>query len=144
MQANKHYMWRINPEIAILKFIKGNVAISVSDKFGKTVYANDRFCRITGCNENELLGAVNCLFNQDNHKDPCCENLWETIERGQVWKGTLKNKTKTGDSFWLETTIVPLVDVEGNIESFVTMYLNVSKPNQDITKEELNNMRKQY
>tara|TARA_R110002050_G_scaffold94765_2_gene197259 strand:+ start:127622 stop:128047 length:426 start_codon:yes stop_codon:yes gene_type:complete len=126
MKANKHYMWRTNPEIAILQFIKSNVSISVSDKLGRIIYANDRFCKITGCNENELLGVGNSLFFSKKRKDPFYKNLWKTIEEGRVWKGILNSKTKTGESFRLETTIVPLKDNEGHIESYVSMYLDVS------------------
>ncbi len=127
MEALKHYMWRINPEMAISQFIKSNVAISVSDKLGRIVYANDRFCRITGFQENELLGVVNSLFSLKLHKEPYYRNLWETIENGDVWKGVLKNRAKSGEFFSLETTIVPLKDVNGNIESYVSMYLDVSE-----------------
>lgn len=126
MEAIKHYMWRINPEIAISQFIKSNVAISVSDKLGRIIYANARFCRITGFQENELLGVVNSLFSLKQHQEPFYKNLWVTIENGQVWKGVLNNKSKTGEQFCLETTIVPLKDSNGDIESFVSMYLDIS------------------
>ncbi|XMO85051.1 PAS domain-containing protein [Algibacter sp. AS12] len=126
MQAIKHYMWRTNPEIAISEFIKSNVAVSVSDKLGRIVYANDRFCTITESKESELLGVVNRLFVSDIRKDPFYKELWKTIENGQVWKGILSSKTKTGKQFELESTIVPTKDNDGNIESFVSMYLDVS------------------
>lgn len=131
MEAIKHYMWRINPEIAISQFIKTNVAISVSDKLGRIIYANDRFCRITGFQENELLGVVNSLFSLQLHKEPFYKNLWGTIESGQVWKGVLNNKSKTGELFCLETTIVPLKDNNGDVESYVSMYLDVSETKLD-------------
>ena len=127
MEALKHYMWRINPEMAISQFIRSNVAISVSDKLGRIVYANDRFCRITGFQENELLGVVNSLFSLKLHKEQYYRNLWETIENGEVWKGVLKNRAKSGELFCLETTIVPLKDLNGNIESYVSMYIDVSE-----------------
>ena len=131
MEANKHYMWRINPEVAISQFIKSNVAISVSDKQGRIIYANDRFCTVTGSKENELLGVVNSLFASKNHKDPFFKNLWETIESGSVWKGIINNKSKSGELFCLETTIVPIKDNGGNIESYVAMYIDVSETNFD-------------
>ena len=127
MEALKHYMWRIKPEMAISQFIRSNLAISVSDKLGRIVYANDRFCRITGFQENELLGVVNSLFSLKLHKEQYYRNLWETIENGEVWKGVLKNRAKSGELFCLETTIVPLKDLNGNIESYVSMYLDVSE-----------------
>lgn len=131
MEANKHYMWRINPEVAISQFIKSNVAISVSDKQGRMIYANDRFCSITGSKENELLGVVNSFFASKIQKDPFYKNLWNTIESGQVWKGVLNNKSTSGELICLETTIVPIKDIEGNIESYVSMYVDVSNPKFD-------------
>ena len=133
MEALKHYMWRINPEMAISQFIKSNVAISVSDRHGRIVYANDRFCRITGFPENELLGVVNSLFSLKLHNEPFYKNLWNTIEMGNVWKGVLKNKAKTGELFCLETTIVPLKDFNDNIESYVSMYLDITNSNKEIS-----------
>ena len=140
MQAIKHYMWRINPEIAISEFIKSNVAVSVSDNIGRIVYANSRFCAITGNKESELLGMVNSLFISDNRKDPFYNNLWGTIESGQVWKGIISEKSKTGQLFKLETTIVPIKDDEGNIESFVSMYIDVSESRL----EHINTVKKVY
>lgn len=127
MEAIKHYMWRINPEIAISKFIESNVAISVSDNLGRIIYANNRYCTIIGCEESKLIGVSNSLFKSNIHKDPFYKNLWRTIELGHVWKGVLSNKTKERKLFWLETTIVPLKDNEGAVECFVAMHLDVSK-----------------
>ena len=131
MEAIIHYMWRINPEVAISQFIKSNIAISVSDSLGRIIYANNRFCSITGRKENELLGVVNSLFASKDHKDPFYKNLWKTIESGSLWKGIINNKTKSGELFCLDTTIVPIKDNGGNIESYVAMYIDVSETNFD-------------
>jgi PAS domain S-box-containing protein len=140
MEAIKHYMWRINPEVAISQFIKSNVAISVSDNLGRIIYANDRFCSITGSKENELLGVVNSLFAPKLQEDPFYKKLWETIESGHVWKGILNSKTKSGELFCLETSIVPIKDIEGNIESYVSMYIDVSDSKFDYNE----NNNKEY
>ncbi|WP_100611017.1 PAS domain-containing protein [Confluentibacter lentus] len=129
MEAFKYYMWRTSPEIAISKFIESNVAISVSDNLGRIVYANDRFCSIIGCEERELIGVNNSLLKSNIHKDPFYKELWITIKNGNIWKGVLSNKTKEGKSFWLETTIVPLKDSKGVVESFVAMCLDITKLN---------------
>lgn len=131
MEAIKHYMWRINPEVAISQFIKSNIAISVLDSLGRIIYANNRFCSITGRKENELLGVVNSLFASKDHKEPFYKDLWDTIENGQIWKGVLNNKSTSGELFCLETTIVPIKDNGGNIESYVAMYIDVSETNFD-------------
>lgn len=129
MEATKHHMWRLNPDVAISQFIARNVAFSVSDKYGRIVYANERFCLITGYKENELIGVVNSLYSLNLHKELFYKNLWNTIEKGLVWNGVLNNTTKNGEEFYLETTIVPLKDQEGNIESYVSMYIDISEIN---------------
>jgi PAS domain S-box-containing protein len=127
MEAIKHYMWRTNPEIAISQFIKNNVAFSVTNNLGRIIYANERFCRIIGCEERELIGLSSSLFYSSNTKDPFYKNLWKTIEKGHVWKGVLSNKAKEGQMVWLETTIVPLKCNEEVVEGFVTMCIDVTK-----------------
>lgn len=127
MEANKHYIWRVNPEMAISQFIKSNVALSVSNKYGRIIYANQLFCNITGYNENELLGTVNSLYSLALNKDCYYKNLWKTIESGSVWNGVLKNKTREGSIFSLETIIIPLKDKDGKVDSFVSMYINITE-----------------
>ncbi|WP_308993202.1 PAS domain-containing protein [Mariniflexile litorale] len=139
MERIKHYMWRTSPEVAITKFIEKNVAISVSDEVGRIIYANNRFCTIIGSEERELIGVNNSLFKTNMSREPFYKNLWETIEKGNIWKGVLSNKTNKGNLFWLETTIVPLKDDEGNVESFIAMYLDVTKAKIDSKKIEIQN-----
>ncbi|MEP3838136.1 MAG: PAS domain-containing protein [Algibacter sp.] len=131
MQAIKNYKWRTNPDIAILEFIKDNVAVSVSDKLGRIIYANDCFCAKIECKENELLGVVNSIFLSKINENSFYKNLWNRLENGCVWQGALNYKTKTQKLIRFETTIVPLKDTKGNVESFVFMYLDEVKVNQE-------------
>ena len=128
MESFKYFKWRINPELAILQFIESNVAMSVSDNLGRIIYANNRFCSKIECKENELLGVVNSLFLSKIHKAPFYQNLWKTLETGSVWKGVLNFKTKSEKLICFETTIVPIMDNKGNVESFVFMYLDFYEP----------------
>ena len=130
-------MWRINPEVAISKFIKSNVAISVTDNLGRIIYANKGFCNILDCDENELLGVSNTLFKTKFHKDVFYKNLWESVDNGMVWKGELTHKSKNGMFYNLETTIVPLKDANGEVESLVTMYLDITN-----SKKEISNLKR--
>ncbi|MFD0990190.1 PAS domain-containing protein [Mariniflexile jejuense] len=134
METTKHHMWRLYPDIAISKFITKNIAFSVSDKNGRIVYANEKFCGITGRKENELIGVENSLYSATHHKDLFYKHLWHTIEQGLIWNGILKNTTKTGKKIYLETTIVPIKDDDGNIESYVSMFLDASEIKTEAVK----------
>ncbi|WP_339894520.1 PAS domain-containing protein [uncultured Algibacter sp.] len=131
MEVFKYFKWRINPDLSILQFIESNVAISVSDNLGRIIYTNNRFCSKMESKENELLGVVNSIFLSKIHKAPFYKNLWKTLETGCLWKGVLNYKTKSEKIICFETTIVPLKDNKGIVESYVFMYLDACESKLD-------------
>ena len=111
-------------ELADLKAgLDEHAIVAIVDTQGKIIYANDKFCAVSKYSKDELLGQD---FRIVSFEDPPNE-LWGTICSGKVWKGELKNKTKDGTVYWIEQTIVPIRDSEGNPYQFVII-------NSDITK----------
>ena len=55
------------------------------------------------------------------------KELWETITSGKEWKGELRNKKKSGESYWERISISPIVNTKGDITHFVAV-------NEDITE----------
>ncbi|MFC2093946.1 ATP-binding protein, partial [Bacteroidota bacterium] len=51
---------------------------------------------------------------------------WETIKQGKVWKGEIKNKSKTRKIFWLDTTIIPIFDASKKLTEFLAITKNIT------------------
>ncbi|WP_171016756.1 PAS domain-containing protein [Pseudalkalibacillus caeni] len=102
--------------------------VSVTDKEGNILYVNKKFCEISQYDKDELLGNDHTFLRSDHHPPGFFEKLNETIKKGEIWRGELKNRAKDGSIFWVYTTIVPFLDE--NNEPYQFFYIR-----NDITEE---------
>ena len=112
--------------------------VAVTDHKGKIQYVNNKFCQISKYSKEELIGKDHRIINSGFHSKEFMRNLWETISSGQVWNGEIKNKAKDGTYYWVNTTIVPFLDDEGNPYQYLAIRSEVTKLKE--VQDELKNM----
>src|SRR4051812_50050755 len=47
-------------------------------------------------------------------------DLWSTIKSGKPWEGLVKNRTKSGDHYWVRANVTPLIE-DGEISGFISI-----------------------
>lgn len=114
--------------------------VSLTDRFGNITYANQKFCAQSGYAEHELLGKNHRIINSHYHSEAFFSQLWQTVLAGKVWHGQLRNLSKSGKIYWVETTIVPFNDTNGVIEQFAVISTDITQ--QKLLAEQLNTNRK--
>lgn len=87
--------------------------VSITDSSGVIKYVNDKFCAISGYTGEELRGNNHRLLRSDRHNAGFFQALWNSIGTGNIWRGEVCNRRKNGGLYWLDVTIVPLSDAEG-------------------------------
>ncbi|SFV62619.1 Methyl-accepting chemotaxis protein [hydrothermal vent metagenome] len=85
------------------------VIISETDLKGIITYANRRFCRISGYDRSELDGENHNIVRHPDMPKSVFKDLWDTIQSGKSWVGTVKNLRKDGLYYWVYTFISPVV-----------------------------------
>jgi PAS domain S-box-containing protein len=111
------------------------VIFSRTDRRGEIIEVSDAFCIISGYEREELIGKSHSVVRHEDMPTSLFETLWLTIHTGKVWNGSIKNRSKSGDYYWVDTTITPEFDEDGNIVSFMSVRHDITAK---VDYEELN------
>ncbi|WP_051687130.1 PAS domain-containing methyl-accepting chemotaxis protein [Microbulbifer sp. HZ11] len=107
--------------------------ISRTDLSGRIVYANSAFVEVSGYAQHELLGANHNIVRHPDMPPQAFANLWQTIRKGEVWIGLVKNRRKDGGFYWVRAHVVPVSDA-GRINGYVSIRLKAGR--RDIERTE--------
>ena len=115
-------------ELAEQKFaLDQHAIVAVTDVKGTITFANEKFAEISGYTINELVGKNHNIVNSHYHDAEFWRKMYQTITRGKVWRGELRNITKQGKIYWVDTTIVPFMGVNGKPESYIAIRTDITE-----------------
>ncbi len=106
---------------------EGDILVSSTDVTGRITFTNQNFVRISGYSEKELVGAPHNIIRHPDMPKEAFADLWTRLKAGQTWRGLVKNRTKTGDFYWVEANVAPVIE-DGAVTGFISVR---TKPHRD-------------
>lgn len=107
--------------------LESSAIVSKTDVHGNITYVNDKFIQISGYSREELLGQNHKLIRHPDMDTNVFHELWKTILSKHTFHATLKNRKKNTEAYFVDTTIIPLLDDDDNITEFLAISYDVTE-----------------
>jgi len=114
--------------------------VSKTNPKGIITYVNDHFCEISGYTREELIGQPHNIIRHPGMDRHSFKDLWDTIKNKKAWHGIVTNMKKNGDFYIVDTHVVPILDMDGDIIEFIAVRHDITELEK--TKEQLKNINK--
>jgi len=101
--------------------------VSKTDTNGCISYVNDRFCKISGYSKDEVIGVKHNIVSHPQTPKEVFRAMWNAIGSGETWRGIVKNRSKSGKSYYNDTTIIPIKDENGRIVEYMSAGVDLTE-----------------
>ncbi|PWC81716.1 chemotaxis protein [Azospirillum sp. TSH100] len=106
---------------------EGIPLVSRTDTGGRITFVNQAFVEISGFDEHELIGAPHNIVRHPHMPKEAFADLWATVKAGRPWEGLVKNRTKSGDFYWVRANVTPVME-NGEVTGYISIR---SKPSRE-------------
>jgi len=134
-ESNLHSTLAVS-DLNDLKYALDQTAtVSISDRSGRIIYVNDKFCEICKYDRKELIGQNHRIIKSGYHPKEYYRDMWESISNGRIWRDQICNKAKDGSVWWGNATIIPLMDEDNKPYRYIGIRQDVTE--QKIVEEKI-------
>jgi len=100
--------------------------VSEADKKGDILTVNDKFCEVSKYSKDELIGQPHNTTRHPDMPKETFKKLWQTIGRGEMFRGMIKNRAKDGTPYYVDAVIAPILGANGKPEKYLGVRYDIT------------------
>lgn len=101
--------------------------IVITDSLGTIEYVNRAFETMTGYTSAEAIGGNPRILKSGLQAPAFYRELWDTLTRGEVFRGVFINRKKNGEVYYEEKTVTPIRNPKGEIAHYVATGTDITE-----------------
>lgn len=98
-----------------------------TDQKGDIIYANDKYCHVTKYTMAELRSKPLFYNNMGGQESIIYEHINDPRRNTDVWQGEVFDHASDGTGFWLDVTLMPIIDNKGMLYQYLVICTDVTK-----------------
>ncbi|MGY6040404.1 methyl-accepting chemotaxis protein [Aeromonas sp. AE23HZ002T15] len=102
--------------------------ISTTDPASHITYANQHFCDVAGYSASEMEGVPHNLVRHPDMPKAAFADMWRRLQQGKSWMGLVKNRAKSGQFYWVNAYVTPILDEQRQIIEYQSVR---TRPNEE-------------
>jgi aerotaxis receptor len=103
-----------------VEFAADEPLVSRTDTGGRITFVNRAFIKVSGFNQEELIGSPHNLVRHPHMPKEAFADFWATLKAGRPWEGLVKNRTKKGDFYWVRANATPVI-TDGKAVGYISI-----------------------
>lgn len=107
--------------------VNKKLLVSKTDPDGIITYVNSKFCEVSGYTKEELMGSKHNIIKSPMHPARFYEKMWEKITSKNPFHGIVRNQKKDGSQYIVDSTIIPILDRDGEIQEYISLRSDITK-----------------
>ncbi|MFG1450658.1 EAL domain-containing protein [Xanthobacter sp. V2C-8] len=112
--------------LAAAVFVSSNEGLVVTDLGGTISAVNPAFTRITGYDEQDVVGMNMHVMRSGRHDIAFYKQMWGAIRKNGSWQGEIWNRRKNGEVFLQQLVISTVYDADGAPQSYVGAFHDIT------------------
>jgi len=109
------------------KALDESAIVFKTDVYGVITHVNSNFCKISGYTKEELLGHSHFLVRHPDTSIEFFQEMNMALEKEGIFKGQVKNLNKEGNAYYLDITIISIIDPIKEKTEFIAIGYEVTK-----------------
>lgn len=100
--------------------------VAITDLNGTITFVNTKFEKISGYTRDELIGKNHRILNSGLHSNEFWEEMYHKVSHGDLWHSEVRDKAKDGTYYWVDATILGLMDAKGELEGYISIRTDIT------------------
>lgn len=121
--------------ISLLNVLERTALIMTLALDGTITRVNDYYLQVSQYSSEEIVGKDDRILRTEYHPQSFYMDIWDTVQKGNIWRGEIQNRAKDGSIYWTDASIAPIFGERGAVSSFIAVLFVIT--DKKVAQEEL-------